>query len=147
MDSLDRLLHWAVALALVAIAGAVFVESVIYGAQHLATDFMGTILRVLNDLLFVIIILEVLTTVASHFEHRDFALKPFLIVGTISVVRHLLIVGARMSMLGDISPEEFTVHALELAMNGVLTFFLVVAYWITSRIEQGTAPGQEERRG
>jgi uncharacterized membrane protein (DUF373 family) len=134
---LDRLLHWGVAFMLVAVAVAVFVQTVVTGVQGLGHDFMGTVLQVLNDLLFVIIVLEVLSTVTSHFEHRDFALKPFLIVGTISAVRHLLMVGARMSMLGEHSPEVFQRHVVELGVNGVLTLFLVAAYWITSQIEAG----------
>ncbi|HHW14162.1 MAG TPA: hypothetical protein GXX28_04410 [Firmicutes bacterium] len=133
---LDRGLHWAVAFGLVAVAVAVFAQTVWIAVTDIRHDFMGTILRVVNDLLFVIIVLEVLSTVTSHFEHRDFALKPFLIVGTISVVRHLLMVGARMSMLGEALGAEFERHVIELTVNGILTLVLVGAYWITSRIER-----------
>ncbi len=145
LSYLDRALHWAVALMLVAVAAAVFVQTVRSGLADIGRDFMGTILRVVNDLLFVIILLEVLSTVTSHFEHRDFALKPFLIVGTISVVRHVLMVGARMSMLAEASLPQFKRHVIELAVNGVLTLVLVVAYWVTSLIEQG--PGKEGTPG
>ncbi|MDI6872021.1 MAG: phosphate-starvation-inducible PsiE family protein [Bacillota bacterium] len=137
---LDRALHWAVAVGLVAVATAVFAQAVWTGLAGLRHDFMGTILRVVNDLLFVIIVLEVLSTVTSHFEHRDFALKPFLIVGTISVVRHLLMVGARMSMLGEGSASQFQHYVVELGLNGILTLVLVVAYWVTSLIEKNTPP-------
>lgn len=136
---LDRGLHWAVAFGLVAVAIAVFVQAVWVAFAEIGHDFMGTVLRVVNDLLFVIIVLEVLSTVTSHFEHRDFALKPFLIVGTISVVRHLLMVGARMSMLGEGPPGQFEHYLVELGVNGVLTLVLVVAYWITSLIEPAPA--------
>lgn len=137
LNYLDRALHWAVAFGLVAVAVAVFVQTAVSAVATLQHDFMQTVLTVVNDLLFVIIVLEVLSTVTSHFEHRDFALKPFLIVGTISVVRHLLMVGARMSMLGEGPPDLFQRHVVELVVNGVLTLVLVAAYWITSRIEQG----------
>ncbi|MGE5553985.1 MAG: phosphate-starvation-inducible PsiE family protein [Betaproteobacteria bacterium] len=136
VEVLNRGLHWAVAFGLVAVAVAVFVQAVWTGLTEIGHDFMGTILRVVNDLLFVVIVLEVLSTVTSHFEHRDFALKPFLIVGTISVVRHLLVVGARMSMLGEGPAVQFQHYVMELVINGVLTLVLVVAYWVTSLIEK-----------
>lgn len=137
LNYLDRALHWAVAFGLILVAAAVFVQTALSALATFQSNFMGTVITVINDLLFVIIVLEVLSTVTSHFEHRDFALKPFLIVGTISVVRHLLMVGARMSMLSESSPEQFQRHLVELVVNGVLTLVLVAAYWITSRIEQG----------
>lgn len=134
-ERLDYILHWAVALLLVIVAGAVFVQTLIIFVQGIAHDFMGTVLRVINDLLFVIIILEVLSTITAHFHSRDFAMKPFLIVGTISVVRHILIVGARMSMVLETSPSVFQKHLVELSVNGVMTLILVLAYYLVVRAE------------
>lgn len=143
-ETMDLILHWAVALLLVVVAAAVFVDTIgilISGVRH---DFMTTVLHVVNNLLFVIIILEVLSTVTSHFRSHDFALKPFLIVGTISVVRHLLIVGARMSMIAETSQQLFQKHLLELFVNGVLALILVVAYFLVMRAESSTRPSQDK---
>jgi uncharacterized membrane protein (DUF373 family) len=146
LEYLNRALHWAVAFGLVAVAVAVFIQAVWVGLTEYRQDFMGTVLWVVNDLLFVIIVLEVLSTVTAHFEHRDFALKPFLIVGTISVVRHLLVVGARMSMLGEGTYAHFKYYAIELGLNGVLTLVLVVAYWFTHLIEKDAPPSRGAKR-
>lgn len=132
---MDHILHWAVGLLLVIVAASVFVQTLVAFVQGLTHDFMGTVLRVINDLLFVIIILEVLSTITSHFHSRDFAMKPFLIVATISVVRHILIVGARMSMLLETSAAVFQKHLVELSVNGVMTLILVVAYYLVVRAE------------
>ncbi|HEX6596588.1 MAG TPA: phosphate-starvation-inducible PsiE family protein, partial [Acidimicrobiales bacterium] len=77
-----------------------------------ATDFFSTdasftarITHVVNGVLFVVIVLELLRTVLAHFQESTFQLKPFLIIGIISVVRHILTVGAELSIEEEGSSE------------------------------------------
>lgn len=142
----DQALHYLVAVGLVVVAVAVLYETARFGLFEGGRSFMDTVLRVMNDLLFVIIILEVLSTVLAHFRQQDFALKPFLIVGTISVVRHILMVGARMSMVLESSDQAFGQHLTELGVNGVLTLLLVLAYYLVSRLETTARQDKAGRR-
>ena len=86
---------------------------------------------------FVLIILEILKTVTAHLKAHSFALRPFIIIGIISAVRHLLIIGARMSVGEGNSPSDavlFMQHVQELALNGFLALVLVSAYWLIARL-------------
>ena len=52
----------------------------------------------INDILFVIIILEIMRTVIVRFTDGIFQLDNFLIIGVIAAVRHILTVGASLTM-------------------------------------------------
>ena len=81
--------------------------------------------------------LEILRTVTAHFHHQSFALQPFIIIGIISTVRHLLMTGAHLSLATEaVQPEQFWESIIELALNGVLTFILVGAYFLIRHADQ-----------
>lgn len=56
------------------------------------------IIALVSDLLLVLIILEVMTTVLHYLREHSVSLKPFLFIGIISAVRELLAVGARLTV-------------------------------------------------
>ncbi len=102
-ELIDDLLHVGVAALLVVIAVLVFVHISLTGWRGLdlwspdPTAFFNVILDGINAILFVVIVLELLATVVAHLRERTFALRPLLIIGVISSVRHILIVTAPMS--------------------------------------------------
>ena len=63
--------------------------------------FAETITRALNGVLFVLIVMEVLRTIVARFQGSGFRLQPFLVIGIISAVRHILTVGAQLSLVGE----------------------------------------------
>ena len=71
----------------------------------------------INGVLFVIIVMELLRTVAAHFEHTGFQLQPFLIIGIISSVRHILTVGARLTLRGEGAGAAFAHSQIELGVE------------------------------
>ena len=142
-EALDDLLHAIVALVLVAVSVAVLAHVLWHDASevlHAFSDskqFFEPVLTVINDTLFVIIVLEILRTVTAHFHHQSFALQPFIIIGIISTVRHLLMTGAHLSLATEaVQPEQFWESIIELALNGVLTFILVGAYFLIRHADQ-----------
>ena len=143
LELIDDLLHLAVAFGLVALAlvfsGYIVVEDfgAIFRTFPAQASLPGAVLSAVNDVLFVVIILEILRTVTAHSKEHAFVLRPFIIIGIISAVRHLLIVGARMSVgAGDADPSRFHEHVVEIALNGGLALTLVVAYWLVTRIRE-----------
>src|SRR5579871_240018 len=134
LQGIDDLLHAAVALILVAVSAAVLFHILTQDARELLDTLRAPrqsfdpFLTTINDTLFVIIILEVLRTVITYLHHEKFGLEPFLIIGTISTVRHLLMVGARLLLGEASSATEFHHAIIELAVSGTLTVFLVGAY-------------------
>jgi uncharacterized membrane protein (DUF373 family) len=147
LELIDDLLHVGVAFVLVALAvgffgyiiGVDFV-SIVRAFRDNTGNVPEAILTGVNDVLFVVIIMEILRTVTAHLKEQSFALRPFVIIGIISAVRHLLIVGARMSVGEGTSAGEpvlFTQHIVELGLNGFLALILVFAYWLVARIPHG----------
>ena len=63
------------------------------------------IIALVSDLLLVLIILEVLTTVLHYLREHSVSLKPFLFIGIISAVRELLVVSARLAVI-HVSGDE-----------------------------------------
>ena len=126
----EDLLHYTVALVLVIAAFVVLARSV-YTSVVDPGPFSQAIPALIDSALFVIIVLEIFTTVLSHFRDAGLQLQPFLIIGIISSVRHLLVVGARSS-LGE-SVDDFQRTMVELAVNVGIAVVLVVALVLVNR--------------
>jgi uncharacterized membrane protein (DUF373 family) len=95
----------AIAIALLAIAVVVFVR----GVHDLVLapprePFAVTITRAVNAVLFIVIVLELLRTIVARLDGGGFQLQPFLVIGIISATRHILTVGAELSLTGGQLP-------------------------------------------
>lgn len=84
-------------------------------------------IRAINDLLFVIILLEILRTVIGRFTSGSYQLESFLVIGVIASVRSILTVGATLTLGSDISQEKFTRLLFELSVSAVISLLLVIA--------------------
>ncbi len=93
----EDILYAAVALVLVGIAVALLYETLhdLFTEEHIT--FARRVGDAINGVLFVVIILEIFRTVLAHLEGGGFQLVPFLIIGVISAVRHILLVGRNRS--------------------------------------------------
>ncbi|MCU1394422.1 MAG: phosphate-starvation-inducible rane protein PsiE [Ilumatobacteraceae bacterium] len=121
----EDLIHYVVAIAMVGLAGYVLVCSVIDFTHDQA--YADRVIGGINGVLFVVIVLELLTTVLAHFHDEGFQLTPFLIIGGISAVRHILTIGAKES-LGDESSQSAFNHAqIGLGVNAGVTLIMVIA--------------------
>ncbi len=89
-------------------------------------------------MLFVVIILELLETVMSHFEGGGFQLQPFLVIGIISAVRHILTVGARLSLLGEGTYDAFKRAQVELGVNAAVVVALALALILVRRSSESS---------
>ncbi len=145
----EDVVHYAVALLLVAVAAVVLVRSVtdfLEGHDH---AFPERITSVINSILFVIIVMEILRTVVAHFDDAGLQLKPFLIIGIISAVRHILTVGAQASLGGEGDAEHFRRSQMELGVNAAVVIALVlglVLVWRSERVAPDT-PETDTTRG
>ncbi len=84
-------------------------------------------IRAINDLLFVIILLEILRTVIGRFTSGSYQLESFLVIGVIASVRSILTVGATLTLGSDISQEKFSRLLFELGVSAVISLLLVLA--------------------
>ena len=84
-----------------------------------------------NDVLFVVIILEILRTVISRFTDGIFQLDKFLIIGVIASVRHLLTVGASLTLESSKPDSAFQRSLAEMALNAGIILVLVLAIYLS----------------
>jgi len=166
----EDIVHYAVALLLVGVAAVVLVGSVTdffdtgsaaprpaVGAEPTTTvaghpaaqstggrSFAERVTAVINSVLFVIIVMEILRTVVAHFDDAGLQLKPFLIIGIISAVRHILTVGARESLGATEDASHFRQAQMELGVNAAVVLALVVGLVLVWRSEQIAGEGVVE---
>jgi uncharacterized membrane protein (DUF373 family) len=80
--------------------------------------FDGYSLEILSSILFAVIILELLRTIITYLQTHDILaiMQEFLVVGIISSVRKILLVGAEASLSGS-SGMEFIQEAVGVLLN------------------------------
>jgi len=126
VGEVEDLIHYLIAGLLLAIAGYVVYRT---AADLLRSGppFSERVTSAVNDVLFVIIVLELLRTVVAHFETDELQLQPFLIIGIISAVRHILTIGARLTLVGESSGAAFQHSQVELGVEAGVVLALTVA--------------------
>lgn len=123
-------IYVVVAAVLVALAAVLLYRTV---ADALTTDqpFSSTITTAVNGVLFVVIVLEIYRTVVAHLEGGGFQLRPFLVIGIVSAVRHILLIGAQS--LSSETGKTFAHAQIELGVNAAVALGLVIALVLLHR--------------
>ncbi|MFP5320043.1 MAG: phosphate-starvation-inducible PsiE family protein [Acidimicrobiia bacterium] len=134
LGQLQDLVYYGIAVILLVLGAGALAGTV---ADFFSTDdqFAQRITHVVNGVLFVVIVLELLRTILAHFQDSTFHLKPFLIIGIISVVRHILTVGAELSIEEEKGSELFHRSDVELAVNALVVVALVVGLVLVRKTE------------
>jgi uncharacterized membrane protein (DUF373 family) len=122
--TVEDAIYVLVAAVLVALAAVLLYRTV---TDALTSDqpFSTTITTAVNGVLFVVIVLEIYRTVVAHLEGGGFQLRPFLVIGIISAVRHILLIGAQS--LSTDKGNGFGHAQIELGVNAAVALGLVIA--------------------
>ena len=130
VDMIEDIFHAVLALALLIIGvGAFF-----YSMERLITTapfFPNGMIQGVNDILFIVIILEILRTVISRFTDGVYQLDKFLIIGVIAAVRHILTVGASVTLESGKSVTAFERAIVEMGLNALIVVALVFAIFMS----------------
>jgi uncharacterized membrane protein (DUF373 family) len=132
LDVIEDVFHLVLTVLLMIVA----LGAVIYTVIRLTTTapfFPDGMLQAINDILFVVIILEIARTVIARFKNGFFQLSRFLIIGVIASVRHILSVGSSLTLNTGKTVEAFERAVIELGINAGIVLALVVAIYITRR--------------
>jgi uncharacterized membrane protein (DUF373 family) len=130
----EDVIHYIVALALLVVAGIVLYHTV-HDLLTTHEKYAAAATTAVNGVLFAIIVIEVMRTVIAHFESGGLQLQPFLIIGTISAVRGILTVGARLSIgTSQKTPAEVHDALLELGVNAAVVVGLALALVLIRRL-------------
>ena len=126
----EDIFHAVLAIALLGIGiGAFF-----YSIKRLIETtpfFPNGMIQGVNDILFIVIILEILRTVISRFTDGVYQLDKFLIIGVIAAVRHILTVGASLTLESGKSDEAFDRAIYEMGLNAGIVVALVFAFFLS----------------
>ncbi|NDE50618.1 MAG: hypothetical protein EB014_06060 [Actinobacteria bacterium] len=93
--------------------------------------FPNGMIQGVNDILFIVIILEILRTVISRFTDGVYQLDKFLIIGVIAAVRHILTVGASLTLESGKSETAFERSIYEMGLNALIVVALVFAIFLS----------------
>jgi uncharacterized membrane protein (DUF373 family) len=129
-------------LFVVALGAVIFTVIRLFTTTPFYPDGM---LQAINDILFVVIILEIARTVIARFNSGFYQLSRFLVIGVIASVRHILSVGSSLTLKIGKTPEDFERGIIELLVNGGIVVALVFAIFMT-RIAERESEGKEPNR-
>ena len=130
IDKLEDIVHGFLGIVLFIIS----VLAVGYTLQRLIETrpfFPLGMIQGINDILFIIIILEIMRTVIVRFTDGIFQLDSFLIIGVIAAVRHILTVGASLTMEKEKTTEYFNRSLIEMGVNTGIVLALVFALFLS----------------
>lgn len=130
VDLIEDIFHAVLALALFGIGIGAFIFS-IKRLIETAPFFPNGMIQGVNDVLFIVIILEILRTVISRFTDGVYQLDKFLIIGVIAAVRHILTVGASLTLESTKSDEAFRRSIYEMGLNAAIVIALVFALYLS----------------
>lgn len=130
VDLVEDLFHAVLAISLFVIGIGAFFFSV-KRLIETAPFFPNGMIQGVNDILFIVIILEILRTVISRFTDGVFQLDKFLIIGVIAAVRHILTVGAALTLESTKSDEAFRRSMYEMGLNAGIVVALVFALYLS----------------
>ena len=130
VDLVEDIFHAVLAIALFAIGVGAFFFS-IKRLLETAPFFPNGMIQGVNDILFIVIILEILRTVISRFTDGVYQLDKFLIIGVIAAVRHILTVGASLTLESGKSDTAFERAIFELGLNALSVAALVFAIFMS----------------
>lgn len=130
VDVVEDVFHALLAISLLGIGIAAFFYS---GKRLIETQpfFPNGMIQGVNDILFIVIILEILRTVISRFTDGVYQLDKFLIIGVIAAVRHILTVGASLTLESGKSDTAFERSIYEMGLNAIIVVALVFAIFLS----------------
>ena len=105
----------------------------------------GGVFEVVDQLLFVLMLVEILHTVRASIETNRLAIEPFLIVGLIATVRRILVVTLETSGISATGHDlpSFDHAMVELGVLGGLTLVLIFSIYMSRRSRMLMPNGQK----
>ncbi|MEX2441301.1 MAG: phosphate-starvation-inducible PsiE family protein [Pontimonas sp.] len=135
LDNIEDIVHAVLGLILLVVAIAA-VGVTVWRVITIRPFFPNGMLEAINDVLFIVIILEILRTIVARFTDGFFQLSKFLVIGVIASVRHILSVGSSLTLNQGKTTEEFQRAILELGVNAGVVLALVFAILLVRRSQK-----------
>lgn len=138
LRKLSDLFHIVIAISLL-ISAALILFNAFTHFKSLASDSVS---HLINEILFVLIVMEIFVTVITYLREHRVTFQPFLVVGIIASIRKILTIEAHLSIEEEITREIFVRSMVDLGVNTGIVFILVFSFYLLSK-----APGPSECAG
>jgi len=93
-------------------------------------------LKLLNDLLLVIILLELFRTVVRFLQTEVLSLEPYLAVGIIACTRRVLTASAELSHLPSMTDTQFYQYLMDVGLNVAVIMVLTLGVFMIRKRPQ-----------
>jgi uncharacterized membrane protein (DUF373 family) len=134
MEWLDRLGYLTAGFSLLVLGMLIFAH-----AWYVFISKAGTIgllpsgLKLLNDILLVIILLELFRTVIRFLQTEVLDLEPYLAVGIIACTRRVLTASAELSHQLNMTETQFYQYLMDVGLNVTVIMVLVVGVFLVRK--------------
>lgn len=134
MDWLDRLGYATAGFSLLILGMLIFAHAwYIFITKASQSGLLPAGLKLLNDLLLVIILLELFRTVVRFLQTEVLALEPYLAVGIIACTRRILTASAELSHQAQVTTQEFYQYLMDVGLNVSVIMVLIVAVFMVRK--------------
>ncbi|WP_455377381.1 phosphate-starvation-inducible PsiE family protein [Petrachloros mirabilis] len=142
MEWLDRLGYLTAGFSLLLLGMLLFAHAwYVFAVKADQIGLLPSGLKLLNDLLLVIILLELFRTVIRFLQTEVLDLEPYLAVGIIACTRRVLTASAELSHLPNMTETQFYQYLMDVGLNVAVIMVLVVGvFLVRKRPEQSHTP-------
>lgn len=124
----DIVLHVIAAVLLLLASIFIFFFSI----PNLINPSISSIIRLVDDVLLALIILELFWTVIRFLSKQQFIIVPFLSIGIIAAIRRILLLEAQASTMTSIPVEK----TLEIGITAAIALVLIIAYYLAAKADK-----------
>ncbi|MDP1945996.1 MAG: phosphate-starvation-inducible PsiE family protein [Nitrospirota bacterium] len=141
MEWLDRLGYMTAGFSLLILGMLIFTHAwYTFIMKANQAGLLPSGLKLLNDLLLVIILLELFRTVIRFLQTEVLDLEPYLAVGIIACTRRVLTASAELSHLTAMTDTQFYQYLMDVGLNVTVIMVLIVGvFLVRKRPAQPTA--------
>lgn len=122
----EYLLLYVVSFVLLVLAAAILVAA-IGSVVHSTAPWPQQFLDMIEELLLLLIVLEIFVTVVHHLRGGHLQLEPFIVVGVIALVRHILSIVINLAVPGAAPVTRDQLIELSISAGAVLALVAALA--------------------
>lgn len=131
MEWLDRLGYATAGFSLLVLGMLIFAHAwYMFLTKAGQTGLLPAGLKLLNDLLLVIILLELFRTVVRFLQTEVLTLEPYLAVGIIACTRRVLTASAELSHLPSMTETQFYQYLMDVGLNVAVIMVLTIGVFM-----------------
>lgn len=134
MEWLDRLGYLTAGFSLLVLGMLIFAHAwYVFAIKAGQAGLLPSGLKLLNDLLLVIILLELFRTVIRFLQTEVLDLEPYLAVGVIACTRRVLTANAELSHQSSMTDIQFYQYLMDVGLNVAVIMVLVVGVFLVRK--------------